>query len=830
MSPLDASRSDLVTFPKQHLIPTSTAIMEENSQHHQFAQALQEAMQNLQTVLDDVRKDKEDVQNEREQLRLIQSDLKALCDDLRKEKQGLAQDRKELQRLQSQQEMLCDDLRKQKESVQQDREQLAKDRLQLDAALEEHQTERRQLEAQRSAFVKEKTSHDEQVKATKEEFDAERQQFLTVKDNQGQETSQQTQTSLDAQRSLTKAVSDLPSSQTITHANLQAGTPPDPTDAPAVPTLPESWQSSHSMNRPDERPRTLPEEDGSAKHSLPWRWQSKDMLDAYLRHQWPSKTHLVLRPSGLDCLVVVMRHVVSYLPQQPRDFALKLSKDEDKLTKLFWTMVWTDYDRAGSQKADALRSQFLDYYCPLTKQPGNKNPSFHSLCTSDEAFMARFWDQEELKTLALCLLRLQGVWHENPQRQLGLVWPGSEPLQDFIGGTGGFRATAGFEMLTVFGAPETLVVHYKAEAKGRLPDFYNEIRGFNLMLSDFNEEGVYAEQQEISYRLIAVVRHRGPHDEHDSVRLYRPNGILVGSSTATDYYPTTWTVSDSEKYTLIYARFELPDMHQFVAYPELPTVADLQHQQTRNQKRATKIPADEPAAQSASHVAAEPKALGLLDQQHGHGDASRATAGTPTATTARSGTTTSGGYHPFDPKKTMMNMRKSVMKGRPSNQRHNPGQETGSYTFHPGQSAESSPGRRRPFAQHSESVVSHSHPSAVNEAVGSSSPLPSAGRTKNLVSHMPAPSEHAAAADAEARCKACNQGTHHTKYCWYLFPDRARDGNPRWKPIREVEERVKRNVENDPDIQRLIRQHNTWEEGQSNNPNNIPIIPRGSNK
>ncbi|EAA28730.1 hypothetical protein GE21DRAFT_6791 [Neurospora crassa] len=306
--------------------------------------------------------------------------------------------------------------------------------------------------------------------------------------------------------------------------------------------------------------------------TLPARWQSKNMIDGYLRHQWPPKTHLELRPSGLDCLIAVMRHMVSYLPQERRDLTLNWAKEGDDLAKSFWGLVWLDYDKAGAEATDVLRGKFLDEYSK-NKTARNGNPPFQTLLDSPRAFMSDFWSQPEMLTLSLCMVcDREQTWYQVMQHRLRLMWQGDITLRECVNNIARHRVDESSdypEMFTEFAAPEILPIRYLPSGH-RVQNFYDQIRGFIVELYDFDDQDRYVVQEETCYRLIAVVKLRGTPDGHDAVRLYRPNGVMSGSCTETDYFPTSWTVSDSEPYTLVYARFELPDMYDFVRYPELP--------------------------------------------------------------------------------------------------------------------------------------------------------------------------------------------------------------------------------------------------------------------
>ncbi|KAK3485733.1 uncharacterized protein B0T23DRAFT_423377 [Neurospora hispaniola] len=365
------------------------------------------------------------------------------------------------------------------------------------------------------------------------------------------------------------------------------------------------------MNDPNERPGAAPK-DTTMALTLPARWQSKNMIDGYLRHQWPPKTHLELRPSGLDCLIAVMRHVVSYLPQGRRDLTLNWAKEGDDLTKSFWGLVWLDYDKAGAEATDVLRGKFLDEYSK-NKTARNGNPPFQTLLDSPREFMSDFWAQPEMLTLSLCMVCDRAkTWYRVTEQRLRLYWSGDITLAECVSNIGYHRVDESSEaeyteMFTEFGAPEILAIRY-APRGHQVQNLYDQIRGFTVQLYDFDDQDRYVVQDETCYRLIAVVKLRGTPDGHDAVRLYRPNGVMSGSCTETDYFPTSWTVSDSEPYTLVYARFELPDMYDFVRYPELPVdrqdvrdfrLANPQHDQSRNPPTTSSAPAAAEAAKPA---------------------------------------------------------------------------------------------------------------------------------------------------------------------------------------------------------------------------------------
>ncbi|KAK3399542.1 hypothetical protein B0T20DRAFT_351281 [Sordaria brevicollis] len=303
--------------------------------------------------------------------------------------------------------------------------------------------------------------------------------------------------------------------------------------------------------------------------SLLARSQSRNMIDICLRHQWPPKTSLDIQSSGLDCLVVVMRCIVSYLePQDLRNSTIQLAQQGDHLTRLFWSLVWMDFDQAGSDATDGMRRQFMDEFRKKEHLEPNEDPPFIDLARSDEAFMRSFWSQEGLFTLGFTMVREppDGQWHQITERCLDLIWDGKTTLEDYISSLQGYRSRpdGSFVMISVFGAPDVLPVLYRPEGGQRIHNFYDQIRGFTVKLEHY-EDGL-----DIGYRLIAVVRLRGEADPCDAVRLYRPNGLLVRPTTETDYFPTSWRVSSSEPYMLFYARCELPDMYDIVRYPELP--------------------------------------------------------------------------------------------------------------------------------------------------------------------------------------------------------------------------------------------------------------------
>ncbi|KAL3951808.1 hypothetical protein ACCO45_013525 [Purpureocillium lilacinum] len=315
-----------------------------------------------------------------------------------------------------------------------------------------------------------------------------------------------------------------------------------------------------------------------------WRELGDDGARSALQFSPPLDTdnsqdpNLWMHTSGIDCLVQLIRHIVSHAVDVPKCIGMLLREEPGNpiLFHAFQTLhhhePWPNSAQiaAATARKVALLEQVAD------KNQGPSAHTFDDLCNTT-LMNETFWSRHEMQLLAKILVKDPATrrWHSkdlsrSEHGSLGIIpWFAKEhpTLQSAVDRAFGAQNDAEGnteEVLLARCSDVARVAYWPFE---RHPVAFSELYQFDMPLTPYahaerfmNETGHVPTHWRVHYRLFAVVRHalhrRGVPLGPDYIRTYNNAGSHVEMAHApTIFVDKTWSIERYEpgiRYTLVY--------------------------------------------------------------------------------------------------------------------------------------------------------------------------------------------------------------------------------------------------------------------------------------
>ncbi|KAI0177052.1 hypothetical protein BJ166DRAFT_585187 [Pestalotiopsis sp. NC0098] len=290
--------------------------------------------------------------------------------------------------------------------------------------------------------------------------------------------------------------------------------------------------------------------------------------DFELQHFWPGCNGQTSDWAGLNVLLIVLRHLGSFVPYESRSNEMtQRNEDKNPILKLVWQKIQGKTPLEGEM---TLRRKVSEVFM----QEGTKTPTFNDLLTHP------LMKETLLSSPGYQLFRQQSwVLNPGPSRvwQPGrlfddkeiaqttpFLWDGKRPLDEVLHARfGPFRDTRapnnGRLLLHMFAKPWFMFINYQKEDNKNRREFSSlqklhfEASGF--VLQD-NGQGYTIARTKVAYTLVAVV-FQSNGASNDFVRLYSLDGGYIHPSSRAQDIVTydQWSVTpDIGSFMLVYAR------------------------------------------------------------------------------------------------------------------------------------------------------------------------------------------------------------------------------------------------------------------------------------
>lgn len=290
--------------------------------------------------------------------------------------------------------------------------------------------------------------------------------------------------------------------------------------------------------------------------------------DFALQHFWPGCNDQTSDWVGLNVLLVVLRHLGSFIPHESRSNEMtQRDEDQNPILKLVWQKIHGKTPLEGEM---TLRRKVSEVFM----QGGTNHPTFKDLLTHP------LMKETLLSSPGYQLFRQQSwVLNPGPPRvwQLGrlfddkeisqatpFLWDGKRPLGEVLATRfSPFRdpnaPDSGRLLLHMFAQPRFMFINYQKEDNENRREF-SSLQTLNFEGSEFvlqgNGQGYALAHTEVAYTLVAVV-FQSNGASNDFVRLYGlDGGYILPPSRAQDIVTLDqWSVtSDLGRFMLVYAK------------------------------------------------------------------------------------------------------------------------------------------------------------------------------------------------------------------------------------------------------------------------------------
>ncbi|KAI1855709.1 hypothetical protein JX265_012154 [Neoarthrinium moseri] len=287
-----------------------------------------------------------------------------------------------------------------------------------------------------------------------------------------------------------------------------------------------------------------------------------------LQNSWPGDTELVDSWPGLRALVIVLCHILSFLPPSERSSApFSQLVTQNPVLKLAWLHVTIPPTKEYETLHSHIRS--------LLHKPGQPLPTLLNVLQSDLMRTSLLSRKEFLLFHTQSYLLRPGpsqAWQpaatftpkEIADKSM-IVWDGSKPLADMIAKKFVCLASDnGWFYAQFCNFPLFTFVHYTPSSNGS-PKF-TDIQTFQFSAravtsTPDNPSSYMLKEVRVSYTLIAVVRLGSDDGSVDYPRLYALNGgnIPCPSNAQKSMGPNKWRVGHpGSQYVLLYASTTMP--------------------------------------------------------------------------------------------------------------------------------------------------------------------------------------------------------------------------------------------------------------------------------
>ncbi|CAG7565830.1 unnamed protein product [Fusarium equiseti] len=276
---------------------------------------------------------------------------------------------------------------------------------------------------------------------------------------------------------------------------------------------------------------------------------------------YPPRWHGGKRASGIDCLLVVIRHIYCNGMMSPNlDQELEWFKDSEAKNPILGH-AWHVF---GNEKAEMETStkDRRKVNADLERLGFHDPPSFTQICDS-ELMNETFWSQDIFRLSHPPVDPTTGddiPLSANEIAELSkLVFKPEIPrscIQDVVDQAFGHKEWKGRQMFVVPHDPWVVRVLYQADSNLCDGVTIKQLKTLTLPVW-VQKEGVeyvcLEEVDRLDYFLMAVVRLREQHDDPDLVRTYSPLGQNVpGAYETPSFVKDGWSVAQSGTYMLFY--------------------------------------------------------------------------------------------------------------------------------------------------------------------------------------------------------------------------------------------------------------------------------------